>query len=616
MSELRQVGVEVESLVKLLGDNLYSSPEVFLRELVQNAHDAITRRQIEANFGGHGEIVVSVERDGKAPPIVAIEDNGSGLTLEEIHRDLATIGRGVTRELRKAEQAANGASIHPDLIGAFGLGFISAYVVSDVVSFTTTSYQTPDRTHVFTSRGGNGYSVDRKSELRPIGSRVEIRLKAECHDFGDRQRIRRSLGDHCSLLSHPIYMDYVDEGARINATAPPWRLDPKMPFVRWHREAMDWIRQQPMQHPPIAVLRIGAKSDATARGIAWFHDFHSHINNDNRVARVYIRNMLVATNERELLPTWAGFVSAALEANRLTPTASREQLRKDAAYGVVQDQLAADLIAGLSELAAAPAGSPERALIDRIQSRHSQSLMLACCAEPKLLDAMTSVVEIDTSGGLFTAPILEAKGHGRVYVSSTRSGIDGLFARVRGHPVVNGRIAGQRQFLEKVMADRPDRLITLGRSGHEKLFPPVRADARIEALVKELVADPGYQVRVTAFEPKSLPLVRVWDEMARALQALKRDEGARNVAEGALRLAKQVLAENTSGARSILYVNTSSPIWPPLIAAESTRRTVVAELLKSLVVLIDESAGPERETALATALDRVTQAILGVLGDA
>ena len=614
MSELRQVGVEVESLVKLLGDNLYSSPEVFLRELVQNAHDAITRRQFEANFTGEGEIVVSVERDGKVP-IVAIEDNGSGLTLEEIHRDLATIGRGVTRELREAERSTNGASIHPDLIGAFGLGFISAYVVSEVVSFTTTSYQTPDKTHVFTSRGGNGYSVDRKSGSRAVGSRVELRLKVECHDFGDGHRIRRALDEHCSLLSHPIYMGYVDERARINATAPPWRLDPKMPFVRWHREAMNWIRQQPLQHPPIAVLRIGVKSDATVRGIAWLHDFHSHINNDNRVARVYIRNMLVAKNERELLPAWAGFVSAALEANELTPTASREQLRKDAAYGVVQDELAADLIDGLSKLATAAAGSPERALIDRIQNRHSQSLMLACCAEPKLLDAMTSVVEIDTSGGFFTAPILEAKGDGRVYISSTRSGIDGLFARVRGHPVVNGRIAGQRQFIENVMANRPDRLVTLGRAGYEKLFPPVRADARIAALVKEFVADPEDQVRVTAFEPKSLPLVRVWDEKASALQALKRDEGARNVAEGALRLAKQVLAENTPGAQSILFVNASSPIWSPLLAAEPRRRRLLADLLKSLVVLIDDSAGPMRETALAAALDRVTQAVVGMLRD-
>jgi molecular chaperone HtpG len=610
-SELRQVGVELESLVKLLGDNLYSTPEVFLRELVQNAHDAITRRQIEAKFTDTGRIVVSVERDGKTPT-VAIEDNGSGLTLEEIHRDLATIGRGVTRELRKAESAGNEARTRPELIGAFGLGFISAYVVSDLVTFTTTSYQTPDVTHVFASRGGNGYSVDRTSELRPVGSRVELRLKPECRHFGEWREVRRALDEHCSLLSHPIYMGSVDHDARINAAVPPWRLDPGMPFVRWHREAMNWIAQQPLQHPPVAVIPIGARPDAAARGIAWFHDFYSHINNDNRVARVYIRNMLVARNERELLPPWAGFVSTALEANGLTPTASREQLRKDAAYGSVQDQLVADLVAGLSELAAAPGGSPERALLDRIQARHSQSLMLACCVEPKLLAAMKDVIEIDTSGGLFTMPALEAKGDGRVYVSSTRSGIDGLFARVHGHPVVNGRIAGQRQFVERMMADRLDRLITLGQAGHEKLFQPAPADARLEALVKELVADGEDEVRLTAFEPRGLPLVRVWDEMARTLEALKRDEGARNVARGALRLAKQVLAENASAARSILYVNTASPVWSRLVGAEPGRRSAVAELLKSLVVLIDESAASEREAALAAALDRATEALVAL----
>src|SRR5262249_28349117 len=143
VSELRQVGVELSSLVKLLGDNLYSSPDVFLRELVQNAHDAITRRRIEARFTGRGEIVVSIERKDRMPVIV-IEDNGSGLTVEEIHRDLATIGRGTTRELRKTEDAGGGTPVHPYLIGAFGLGFMSAYVVSDTVSFTTTSYQTPN----------------------------------------------------------------------------------------------------------------------------------------------------------------------------------------------------------------------------------------------------------------------------------------------------------------------------------------------------------------------------------------------------------------------------------------------------------------------------------------
>src|SRR5262249_43880512 len=269
----------------------------------------------------------------------------------------------------------------------------------------------------------------------------------------------------------------------------------------------------------------------------------------------------------------------------------------------------------LSALAAAPTGSAERALMDRIQSRHSQSLMLACCIEPKLLNALTDVIEIDTNCGPFTASALETKGDGSVYVSSTRSGIDGLFAGVRGHPVVNGRIAGQRQFLERVMADWPDRLITLGMSGHDKMFPPAPADAQVRALVEKLIADPEDKISFTAFEPRSLPLVRVWDEMARALEALQRDEGARAIAGGALRLAKQVLAEETSGTRSILYVNTSSPIWPMLLDANPARRGAIAELLKSLIVLVDENAGSEREAVLAKALDRVTATLVALLSE-
>jgi molecular chaperone HtpG len=614
VSELRQVGVELSSLVKLLGDNLYSSPDVFLRELVQNAHDAITRRQIEARFTAQGEIVVSVERKGKMPVIV-IEDNGSGLTVEEIHRDLATIGRGITRELRKAEDAGAGTPVHPHLIGAFGLGFMSAYVVSDTVSFTTTSYQTPKETHIFTSRGGNSYSVEQASELHPIGSRVELTLKSEFHDFADWRKMRSALNEHCSLLSHPIYLGRVDEDARVNAVAPPWRLVPDMPLIRWHREAIQWIERQPLHHPPVAAIRIGTGADAIVRGMVWLHDFRSYINNDNRVARVYIRDMLVAKNERDLLPAWAGFASAVLETNALTPTASREQLRKDTAYAAVQRQLSSDLIAGLTILASAPANTPERALMDRIQNRHSQSLMLACCVEPDLLEALTAVLEIDTNCGPFTAPELEAKGEGYVYVSSTRSGIDGLFARVRGHPVVNGKIAGQRQFLESIMVDRLDRLVTLGASGHEKMFPPVSGATQLKALVEHLIADQEDKICFTAFEPASLPLVRVWDETVRTLEALKRDEGAREIAGGALRLAKQVLAEEPSGTRSILYINTSSPIWSALLDAKPAQREAIAQLLKSIAVLIDESAGRERETALAKALDCFAAGLAALSGD-
>jgi molecular chaperone HtpG len=103
VGDIRQVGVELSNLVKLPGDNIYSTPEAFLRELVQNAQDAITRRLIEAPPGADAAvpaILVTTATDAKIGKLLVIEDNGSGLTLEEIHRDLATIGRGIRPLLR------------------------------------------------------------------------------------------------------------------------------------------------------------------------------------------------------------------------------------------------------------------------------------------------------------------------------------------------------------------------------------------------------------------------------------------------------------------------------------------------------------------------------------
>src|SRR5262245_50045296 len=113
-TEVHATSVDLSGLLSVLGANLYSSPEVAIRELVQNAHDACTRRSIETN-----EPFSPVIEVGAAPNArkVWIEDNGAGLTREEMKRYLATIGAGYTRVLREASGESG-------LIGAFGLGFL------------------------------------------------------------------------------------------------------------------------------------------------------------------------------------------------------------------------------------------------------------------------------------------------------------------------------------------------------------------------------------------------------------------------------------------------------------------------------------------------------------
>ena len=122
-SEILTTQVDLPGLMKVLGNNLYSTPSVAIRELVQNAHDSCVRRQIEADDSFEPQIVVSPDPVRQR---LIIDDNGAGLTRDEIVRYLATVGTGYTSQMRDEGQS-------DALIGYFGLGFLSAFFVSTKV---------------------------------------------------------------------------------------------------------------------------------------------------------------------------------------------------------------------------------------------------------------------------------------------------------------------------------------------------------------------------------------------------------------------------------------------------------------------------------------------------
>src|SRR5258708_1051616 len=157
--EILPVEIHLPGLLKVLGEHLYSNPRVALRELIQNAHDSCVRRREEdpEGTGGDYQPTISVQIDHAAHQLL-IEDNGSGLTHDEITVFLATVGRGYTRELReKLGQAERDEAL--ELIGMFGLGLLSAFMVASRVEITTTSYQTPDIAWRWISEGGQSYAL-------------------------------------------------------------------------------------------------------------------------------------------------------------------------------------------------------------------------------------------------------------------------------------------------------------------------------------------------------------------------------------------------------------------------------------------------------------------------
>src|SRR4051794_19179620 len=154
----------------VLGGHLYSTPAVAVRELVQNAHDSITRRRIEdpAFTGGRIDVV----GDGAS---LIVRDDGAGMTREEIDLFLATVGVGYTRGLRERSD---------ELIGQFGLGFLSAFIIGERTIVRTASYQAPDEAWEYRSTTGERYSVD-ACGAREVGTEVELRLAAEHRTLAD-----------------------------------------------------------------------------------------------------------------------------------------------------------------------------------------------------------------------------------------------------------------------------------------------------------------------------------------------------------------------------------------------------------------------------------------------
>ncbi|MCF8822606.1 ATP-binding protein, partial [Xanthomonas campestris] len=167
-SQIRRAGVDLNGLMSVLSKHLYSTPVVALRELVQNAHDSILRRRLEQPEWG-GASLIEVHGD-PAQGTVRIIDTGAGLTQQEIHDYLATVGVGYTRGLRQGGHEDSG------LIGMFGLGFLSAFVLARRVTVRTTSYQTPTLGHCYVSSNAEQYTVSPIAARAQVGTEVVLEL--------------------------------------------------------------------------------------------------------------------------------------------------------------------------------------------------------------------------------------------------------------------------------------------------------------------------------------------------------------------------------------------------------------------------------------------------------
>ncbi len=569
----------------VLGRHLYSTPMVALRELVQNAHDSIIRRRIEQPEWQEAARI-TVQGDVTSGTIT-VTDTGAGLTDHEIHAFLATVGVGYTRTLRE-QDAETG------LIGMFGLGFLSAFVLSSRVTVETTSYQDPEKGWRYRSTNGEQYTLE-QIPPGPVGAVVTLELRENFSHLAGDELLRQALQHYCILLREPIYIGESEKA--LNPEPPPWRQTEGSIVehpVQLRRKRLEFASRFEHYFEPICALPVTTSEESDAVGLLWVQDGATYGNSDNRNLSVFVRGMLLDDDARDLLPSWAGFIGGVIESERLTPTASREDLQRDEHYDAVRRALNEALITGLAEVART---QPEA--WRRVLSRHNEALLGAALCDERLFELLANDVRVPTSqGDMLIRGLRSASGTLHVMLGS-QGGFEDMLFRALRVPVARGDRYAVVPFLRKWVAARGGVLIELGTErGNRELFTPARLPPEELAWLEKKLGT-GETVVAARFSPAELPLVAVPDREAELKRRLESDETDKRISMAALRLVRNFTATIDDSVVTRLYVNLDNPAIQALLEAYRSGIGNVDEaacLLRALKVVI--AASGETQEAL------------------
>lgn len=216
-----QIQINLPGLLRMLGENIYSDPEVAVREMIQNAHDGtIIRTTKDAGFH-QPRIDLAFDKTART---LTITDNGTGMTDPELHKNLATIGESFTR-IQKQELRGQAREEAALLIGQFGIGLLSAFAIARRVEFFTRSYQAGSTGLQWACEGDIHYSVE-PAPKEDIGTRVVLHLLDSKLDLLDEKRLRQAIKKYADFLSVPIHLN----GQQVN-TCPRLGSSPTTPSL-------------------------------------------------------------------------------------------------------------------------------------------------------------------------------------------------------------------------------------------------------------------------------------------------------------------------------------------------------------------------------------------------
>ncbi len=366
---MKQFKTESKRILDLMINSIYTNKEIFLRELISNASDAIDKLKFisltDSKVNGDFKINITLDKENKK---IIIEDNGIGMTDKDLEKNLGTIAESGTLAFKKE----NSDKTDNQLIGQFGVGFYSAFMVADKIVVTTKAYGS-DHAFLWESAGVEGYTIE-KAEKDGLGTKIEIYLKADSEDckysdFLEEYKIASLIKEYSDYIRYPIQMmmtrskikegspndkpeyEQVTELETLNSMVPLWKKSKS----EVSKENLEEFYKNEFHDYQAPLKSIYAKIEGTVTYDTLLfvpakapYDYYSK--DYKKGVKLYCNGVMIMEKCEELLPDYFGFIRGIVDSADLNLNISREILQQDRQVKAIATSLEKKILAELKKM--------------------------------------------------------------------------------------------------------------------------------------------------------------------------------------------------------------------------------------------------------------------------
>jgi molecular chaperone HtpG len=517
--------IHSENILPILKKSLYSDKDIFIRELVSNACDAMSKLKILRDTGACSfsddelKIEIAIDQEKK---LITIEDTGIGMNQSEVENYIAHLAFSGAEEFTKRYTSKDASD---QIIGHFGLGFYSSFMVSSHVDLETLSYEAPSTGVFWSSDGSYDYTIEETPRTKR-GTKITLHIDSDSEEFLEASKLKEILVKYCSFLPYPIFLN----SELINAKKPLWL---KNPSECTEADYLEFYRQlYPMDADPVFYVHLNVDYPFNLKGILYFPKLSKRHDFSKSNIQLYCNRVFVSDHCKDIMPEHLTMLKGAIDSPDIPLNVSRSALQMDKTVR----QLSSHISKKVTDRLVTLFDTDKAAFYEKWQDVEIV-VKWGILHDDKFYDRIKScLIFKTTSGDWITLDDYKSRNEGKTsekiyYLSDehhfkdvvkifSEKGIDVLvasstidtpliqFLEAKLTPYQFKRIDGG---IEDVLLDKSKEMTLLDESGKTQ-------SVHLAALIKELLGKENVEVEAKSLASSDIPSMIIMDEQQRRMR--------------------------------------------------------------------------------------------------